>query len=113
MERFTMQIKELRNEIISAIVEIMNNANVNKFDFTDEIEMCERCWQVCYDGNGEPHECFITKVELDEDGENLVIYANTLYDADFVILTSCHFEAKQVDFLNDLYQNIVYYLTKK
>ena len=113
MERFTTRIKDLRNEIISAIVEVMNNANVTTFEFNDEIDYCERVWQTCCDKNGELCDCYVTKVELDDDDNNLIICSESAYGLPFKTRTIIDYEAKQVDFLNDLYQNIVYYLTKK
>lgn len=47
---FTERINALRRELIDAIIAELNNHGVTSLDFPDDLERCERPWQVCTDG---------------------------------------------------------------
>lgn len=111
MRRFIDRLADFRNEIKGAIIEELKSANLNEFEFPQEDDRCDRIWQTCYNKNGEPDEAYVTKVELYGIGE-LKIYAESDYGA-YTTCTSCDFEAKRIDFLEDLYCNIKWHLDNK
>lgn len=107
---FTERINALRRELIDAIIAELNNHGVTSLDFPDDLERCERPWQVCTDGAGDPCECYVSKVEICGcANDHLRIYSDDDYIS-CITLTSCDNEAKDVEFLSSLYLDLQYYL---
>jgi hypothetical protein len=109
---FTKRIKALRRELIDAIIAELNNHGVTSFEFPDDLERCERPWQICTDVNDDPCECYVSKMEICGcDNDHLRIYSDDDYDS-YTTLTSCDYEAKDVEFLSNLYLDLQYYLNE-
>lgn len=109
---FVERINVLSRELIDAIIAELNNHGITSFEFPDDIERCERPWQICIDGAGDPCECYVSKIEICGcDNDHLRIYS----DGDYIsctTLTSCDYEAKDVEFLSNLYLDLQYYLNE-
>lgn len=109
---FPKRIKALRRELVDAIIAELNNHGITSFEFPDDVDRCERPWQICTDGSGEPQECCVSKIEICGcDNDHLRIYA----DGDYIsctTLTSCDYEAQDVEFLSNLYLDLQYFLNE-
>jgi hypothetical protein len=107
---FKKRINALRRDLIDAIIAELQYHEVTSFEFPDDIERCERPWQICTDRDGEPQECYVSKIEVcGHDNDHLRIYSDGRYIS-CTTMTSCDYEAKDIEFLHDLYLDLKYYL---
>lgn len=107
---FIERISALRRELIDAIIAELHKHGVTSFGFSDDLERCERPWQVCTDGAGDPCICYVSKIEICGcDNNHLRIYSDGAYIS-CTTMTSCDYEAKDIEFLHDLYLDLKYYL---
>jgi hypothetical protein len=107
---FSKRIKALRRDLIDAIIAELHKYGVTSFELPENLEKCQRPWQICTDINGEPQECFVSKIAICGcDNDHLRIYANNGYDS-YVTWTSCDYEAKDIEFLYNLFRDLQYFL---
>lgn len=109
---FSKRIKALRRDLIDAIIAELQYYKVTSFEFPDDVDRCELPWQICTDRDGEPHECYVSKIAICGcKNDHLMIYADDDWDS-YVTLTSWDYEAKGIEFLYNLYRDLQYYLTE-
>lgn len=108
MQKFVFRINELRKEIIAEIVSVIKGTKQSIIEFPQDTDYSERVWHICYDKNGTPHECFVKMVVVV--GEDIEVYSEDAYGCEFEHSTLCNFEVKDIDFLDMLYSNIVYFI---
>ena len=105
---FTERINALRRELIDAIIAELNCHGVTSFEFPDDVDRSELPWQTVVDKNGEPRNGWVTKLEIWL-GTDLMIHADDEYDT-YRTSTNVNYEAREIDFLAELYENLQYYL---
>lgn len=105
---FTERINALRGDLIDAIIAELNNHRVTGFEFPDDVDRSELPWQTVTDKNGEPHNGWVTGLEIWMDSD-LVVYTDDEYDT-YTTYTNIDYEAREISFLVELYENLYYYL---
>lgn len=108
---FSGRIKELREDIINEIRQLLQAHCMNEIRFPEDDEY-DSVWVIWFDKNGEPYECMVTGLRVTE--YSLTVLAEEKVSGDKVECCS-PFElgARNIDWLQEMYDAVWQQLEEK
>lgn len=103
MKDFSEKIEKLREEIIEAIRDLLEDHGKTEIDIPDTVDAI---YVICFDDNADPNECVVTKITLGT--TDLVITAVEKNSDDLIFEIHGPFElgARNIHWLNEMYETI-------
>lgn len=112
MDTYHQRLKTLTEDIINGIISVMNDYGRTEFTFPyDDLDESEKISHVVFDNNGEPYDAYVKKLSIIEGKCIEFDFKSESFSA--TINTSWHYEAKNVNFLENVYSELVYWLERE
>ena len=100
---FSDRIEELRKDIIESIKQLLDAHGLKEISFCDSND--DPAWVIWFGKNGDPYECWVTKLKVTEDSMTVIALEKESGD-EVACYTPYDLGASNIDWLNQMYEAV-------